>query len=402
MRLTYPGRSSTTDDPDDPVRRRVLPDGRLDPISINSYNDAAVDTRRTCGLFSPLVELFFLSNLDEPSVTCFSNDIRYARIVPFVCETILFFPSFFLFLASSLSTRSAHRREKFLLFPRTLAPTIELSRESLRESLFSFLVPLFFSQSLSMSLSLSLSFSARACVRIRVRAIFFLFIPFLSPLSPSKITATPHRTEVNYSCAAGSRYLKYLGSRAAATAAATAAARHRHHRCASCGPLPQTRPTPRAPIGEGEEPMCARRLHRTILSSSLCVPCFPVSLSFSLPPPSPLYPWIRLSLSLSRRRRRRSPPLLSPRALLLSFLSSRSSSSFGTRLYPFIPYYLFLSLFLDSFLPIGWQWSITELLLLLLLLLVRFFVPSFFRVCSYFSRSLSPFFPFIRFLRIVF
>lgn len=36
MRLTYPGRSSTTDDPDDPVRRRVLPDGRLDPISINS------------------------------------------------------------------------------------------------------------------------------------------------------------------------------------------------------------------------------------------------------------------------------------------------------------------------------------------------------------------------------
>lgn len=141
-------------------------------------------TRRTCGLFSPLVELFFLSNLDEPSVTCFSNDIRYARIVPFVRETILFFPSFFLFLASSLSTRSAHRREKFLLFPRTLAPTIELSRESTRdrESLFSFLVPLFFSGSLSMSLSLSLSFSARACVRIRVRAIFFLFIPFLSPL----------------------------------------------------------------------------------------------------------------------------------------------------------------------------------------------------------------------------
>lgn len=136
---------------------------------------------------------------------------------------------------------------------------------------------------------------------------------------------------MNYSCAAGSRYLKYLGSRAAATAAATAAARHRHHRCASCGPLPQTRPTPRAPIGEGEEPMCARRLHRTILSSSLCVPCFPVSLSFFSPPPSTRG---YVSLSLSRRRRRRPPPLLSsPRApfcfrfshlvrLLLSALAS--------------------------------------------------------------------------------
>lgn len=398
MRLTYPGRSSTTDDPDDPVRRRVLPDGRLDPISINSYNDAREERVAS----SPLWWNCPFSRTSTNLRSLVSRTIYDTRGSSRSFAKRFFFSPLSFFSSPLPFLRGAHTAEKNFYF--FLAPSHPRSSlvARVRESLFSFLVPLFFSQSLSMSLSLSLSFSARACVRIRVRAIFFLFIPFLSPLSPSKITATPHRTEVNYSCAAGSRYLKYLGSRAAATAAATAAARHRHHRCASCGPLPQTRPTPRAPIGEGEEPMCARRLHRTILSSSLCVPCFPVSLSFSLPPPSPLYPWIRLSLSLSRRRRRRSPPLLSPRALLLSFLSSRSSSSFGTRLYPFIPYYLFLSLFLDSFLPIGWQWSITELLLLLLLLLVRFFVPSFFRVCSYFSRSLSPFFPFIRFLRIVF
>lgn len=190
MRLTYPGRSSTTDDPDDPVRRRVLPDGRLDPISINSYNDAAVDTRRTCGLFSPLVELFFLSNLDEPSVTCFSNDIRYARIVPFVCETILFFPSFFLFLASSLSTRSAHRREKFLLFSRTLAPTIELSRESTRISLFFSRSPVFLSVPLYVSLSLSLFLCARVYVCARYFSSLSLFF-LLCPLQKSP----RHRTE---------------------------------------------------------------------------------------------------------------------------------------------------------------------------------------------------------------
>lgn len=114
----------------------------------------------------------------------------------------------------------------------------------------------------------------------------FFFLPFFL-FCPLKITATPHRTEVNYSCAAGSRYLKYLGSRAAATAAATAAARHRHHRCASCGPLPQTRPTPRAPIGEGEEPMCARRLHQSILSSSLASSCLSVSLSLLSASPLP-------------------------------------------------------------------------------------------------------------------
>ena len=135
---------------------------------------------------------------------------------------------------------------------------------------------------LSLSLSLFLPFSPWSPV-------CFLFLPFFL-FCPLKITATPHRTEVNYSCAAGSRYLKYLGSRAAATAAATAAARHRHHRCASCGPLPQTRPTPRAPIGEGEEPMCARRLHRSILSSSLL---HRPRLSLSL------YPFLYFSLSLS-------------------------------------------------------------------------------------------------------
>lgn len=389
MRLTYPGRSSTTDDPDDPVRRRVLPDGRLDPISINSYNDAREERVAS----SPLWWNCPFSRTSTNLRSLVSRTIYDTRGSSRSFAKRFFFSPLSFFSSPLPFLRGAHTAEKNFYF--FLAPTIELSRESTRISLFFSRSPVFLWVPLYVSLSLSLR--ARVCVYV-----FFLFIPFLSPLSPSKITATPHRTEVNYSCAAGSRYLKYLGSRAAATAAATAAARHRHHRCASCGPLPQTRPTPRAPIGEGEEPMCARRLHRTILSSSLCVPCFPVSLSFFSPPPS-TRGYVSLSLSLaSSSSSFSSSPLLSPRALLLSFLSSRSSSSFGTRLYPFIPYYLFLSLFLDSFLPIGWQWSITELLLLLLLLLVRFFVPSFFRVCSYFSRSLSPFFPFIRFLRIVF
>lgn len=381
MRLTYPGRSSTTDDPDDPVRRRVLPDGRLDSISIN--NDVAVyEETWSRDLFS-LDWNCSLTSLDERSVTCFEN--TYARIVP---ETIFLSRSFFsLFRRLPLSSESSTRR-KISTFSSPLSRTLAAIERTRERDLLFFSRPCPF-PCLAPSLSISLFLSARAGV-----CDIFLFIPFLSPLSPSKITATPHRTEVNYSCAAGSRYLKYLGSRAAATAAATAAARHRHHRCASCGPLPQTRPTPRAPIGEGEEPMCARRLHRTILSSSLCVPCFPVSLLF-LPPSAPLHPWIHLSLSLSFSSRRRSPSLRAPFCFRFSHLVRLLLSALAS--YPFIPYYLSLSLSQDSssFLPIGWQWSITELLLLLL---VRSRLLAFFAISV--SSLLSPIL--FRFLRIVF
>lgn len=89
-----------------------------------------------------------------------------------------FFPLFLSFprLFPFYEERTPQRKiSTFSSHPRT----IEISRESTRdrESLFSFLVPLFFSGSLSMSLS----FSARACVRIRIFPLYpfsFSSVPF--------------------------------------------------------------------------------------------------------------------------------------------------------------------------------------------------------------------------------
>ena len=389
MRLTYPGRSSTTDDPDDPVRRRVLPDGRLDPISINSYNDAREERVAS----SPLWWNCSFSRTSTNLRSLVSRTIYDTRGSSRSFAKRFFFSPLSFFSSPLPFLRGAHTAEKnFYFFLAPSHPRSSLVARAYANLSFLFSVPCF-SLGPSLCLSLSLSLSLRA--RIRVRAIFFLFIPFLSPLSPSKITATPHRTEVNYSCAAGSRYLKYLGSRAAATAAATAAARHRHHRCASCGPLPQTRPTPRAPIGEGEEPMCARRLHRTILSSSLCVPCFPVSLSFFSPPPSTRG---YVSLSLSRVVVVVVLLLSSPLPARPSAFVSLISFVFFFRHSPLSLYSLLsLSLSLSRFFPSNWLAMVNHRAAAAAAAVARSFLRSFVRsrLLAFFAISFSvfPFYP---------
>ena len=98
-----------------------------------------------------------------------------------------FFPLFLSFprLFPFYEERTPQRKiSTFSLHPRT----IEISRESTRdrESLFSFLVPLFFSGSLSMSLSLFLC--ARVCAYTCARDIFPLY-----PFSFSSVPFKNHR-----------------------------------------------------------------------------------------------------------------------------------------------------------------------------------------------------------------
>lgn len=160
MRLTYPGRSSTTDDPDDPVRRRVLPDGRLDPISINSSKRCR-GIRRTWSLLpgwncSLSMNLRSLVSKIRTRGSSRSFAKRFFSLSFFLSLLFLAFPS----RASRL--RGVHTEKNFYFFLAALSHprTIERSREYPRaRSLFSFLVPVFFP-----SLGPSLSLSLRACV----------------------------------------------------------------------------------------------------------------------------------------------------------------------------------------------------------------------------------------------
>lgn len=182
MRLTYPGRSSTTDDPDDPVRRRVLPDGRLDPISINSYNDAREERVAS----SPLWWNCSFSRTSTNLRSLVSRTIYDTRGSSRSFAKRFFFSPLSFFSSPLPFLRGAHTAEKNFYF--FLAPSHPRSSlvARVRESLFSFLVPLFFSGSLSMSLSLFLC--ARVCAYTCARDIFPLY-----PFSFSSVPFKNHR-----------------------------------------------------------------------------------------------------------------------------------------------------------------------------------------------------------------
>lgn len=178
MRLTYPGRSSTTDDPDDPVRRRVLPDGRLDPISINSYNDAREERVAS----SPLWWNCPFSRTSTNLRSLVSRTIYDTRGSSRSFAKRFFFSPLSFFSSPLPFLRGAHTAEKNFYF--FLAPTIELSRESTRISLFFSRSPVF----LWVPLYVSLFLCARVCAYTCARDIFPLY-----PFSFSSVPFKNHR-----------------------------------------------------------------------------------------------------------------------------------------------------------------------------------------------------------------